>query len=495
MFFFPLLGAFALGMIALVVNFFAGAANSFSYGIATALLIYGCCLVDRTTIRSVGLICLFAALCTPLAADMQPGPDGGLYHFAHQRWIREHEIIFGFAHLHARYGFSSFLEYINSLLWIGEAFKLLSYMSALYFVCLLSFIYFAINSKNNFIRILALFIGINLLIYDGYFIWKYGYADSAAGLTFALSILAGLYILVSETRENECRASQLSAFFMLCAMAVALKVSSILVALWAVFVFATLLWRKQISTRRIPAILAFPAVFTLLWLLRGVITTGCLLFPVSWTCLTVPWHAKQEAILYSDLVTAWARHPHTGRSSLEGWSWLTDYWLEANASFLIYLSLAAVVIVLLAAMAHRFFATTRLQPAIAFALVGVIAVSLILWFLKAPTDRFGIGIFLIAVPVIALAIFGAPMLRTGPHLRLLSFILVILLANGQGGFSIKGLSTFQMLTLPQTELVAHPVFGVHGKNPNDFCWAAKDCVRSKNLPAPVTRSGYLFFEQ
>ena len=108
-FLYPLLGAFAIGFIALVVNFFSGVANAYTFGSITALLIYGCCIIERDTVRSLGLICLFAALCTPLAADMQPGPDGGLYHLPHQRWIRHHEIIFGFVHLQARYGFSSYL--------------------------------------------------------------------------------------------------------------------------------------------------------------------------------------------------------------------------------------------------------------------------------------------------------------------------------------------------------------------------------------------------
>lgn len=493
-FLYPLLGAFAIGFIALVVNFFSGVANAYTFGSITALLIYGCCIIERDTVRSLGLICLFAALCTPLAADMQPGPDGGLYHLPHQRWIRDHEIIFGFVHLQARYGFSSYLEYINAPLWIGETFKLLSYMSALFFVSLLSFVYFSINSKKNILRVFSIYIALNIIFYDSYFIWKYGYADSAAGLAFALSIAVGLYLLVLDDQEKNSRVPLLLAFFILSAMAVALKVSSILAAIWALFVFAVVVRRDRLSFDQVVSVTAFPAIFTFLWLGRGVITTGCLLFPASWSCLDVTWSSKEQAAKYSDVVTAWARDPEAGLSSLEGWAWLSDYWLAANSDFLIYFSIAALIIFCVAGAAQRFFKVERLTPLHAVVLFAVVNSAFVLWFLKAPTERFGIGVLMILAPTLALLLFGAPRIKDGLRLKVLSVVLIVLMANNQGGFSLKGLKTFHILTVPQSELVEHPVFGVHGKDLNDLCWAAPNCVLP-DPPAPKTRSGYLFFEQ
>ncbi|MEQ8782564.1 MAG: hypothetical protein RIE06_23095 [Roseibium album] len=493
-FLFPLLGAFAIGFVALVINFFSGVANAYSFGVITAFFVYGCCLINKDIAKSLGLICVLAALCTPLAADMQAGPDAGLYHLAHQRWIRDHEIIFGFAHLHARYGFSSFLEYTNALLWIGETFKFLSYMSALFFVSLLCFVFYAINSRNNIIKMFAFYLAIGMIIYDNYFIWKYGYADSAAGVAFALSIALGLYVLVLDEQHKETRNSLLLAFFILSAMAVALKVSSILAAIWAFFVFLVLLHRGLLSFKQVLGVVAFPAVFTLLWLLRGVFTTGCLLFPASWSCLDLPWNSKAQALEYSNAVTAWARHPHTGFSSLDSWSWLSDYWLAANSEFLIFFGVAVVIILVVAAVLRRFFETERLAAFQAIVLAGIVFAALALWFLKAPTERFGIGVLMIVAPTIALTLFGAPVIKNGFPTKAIGVLLIILMANNQGGFSIKGLSRFHILTVPQDELVEHPVFGVHGKTPDDLCWAAPNCILS-DPPAPKTRSGYLFFEQ
>ena len=101
---------------------------------------------------------------------------------------------------------------------------------------------------------------------------------------------------------------------------------------------------------------------------------------------------------------------------------------------------------------------------------------------------------MIVAPTLALVLFGAPRIKNGLRLKVLSVVLIVLMANNQGGFSLKGLKNFQILTVPQSELVEHPVFGVHGKELNDLCWAAPNCVLP-DPPAPNTRSGYLFFEQ
>ncbi|TYC64416.1 hypothetical protein FMN50_00540 [Rhodobacterales bacterium] len=489
----PLLGAFTLGLVAMLVNFVSGVAVSFSYSLLLAILIYGLVSAGKEDIRGLFILCLLAALCTPLAADMQPGPDAALYHLPHQKWIRDHAIVFGLANLHGRYGFSSYLEYINSLLWIGEVFKLLSYMTAIFFVAFLSYLYYAINSRHTITRMFALLMAVNVLVFDGYFVWRYGYADSAAGIAFALSVAVGILLLEDRDQSPGQKNGLLLVFLIVSTMSVALKVSSVLVAVWALYVLFTSAIRDKVSLRRVVSITVLPTIFSLLWTLRGVIVSGCVLFPASWSCLDVPWSAEQEALTQAQWITAWARHPHSGLYSLEGWTWIANYWLEASTPLLVWLALSAIAVICVAIVYRRNLPTVRMSSLDSLVLVAVAMAALSLWFLRAPSDRFGIGVFMIAAPAFTLAALGAP--KFDPELRtlILSIALIVLLADNQGGFSLKGLSRFLPLNVPAVDTVPDSNFGTRPESGDGDCWTATHCA-PYDRPTPTTKSDYLFFE-
>lgn len=489
----PLLGAFTIGLVAMLVNFFSGTAISFSYGVLLALLIYGFVSIRKEDVRGLVTVCLLAALCTPLAADMQPGPDAALYHLPHQKWIRDHAIVFGLANLHGRYGFSSYLEYINSLLWVGEAFKFLSYMTAVFFVSFLSFLYFAISSQFTVSRFFAILMAVNVLVFDRYFIWKYGYADSSAGVAFALSVALGILTLEAQVRSSAERSGLLLALLIVSAMSVALKVSSALIVVWTLYVFYAAARKPGTSFLKLARIAVLPAMFAIFWTLRGVIVSGCMLFPASWSCLDVPWTAELQAVEQAQWITAWARHPHAGLYSLEGWSWISNYWLEASTNLLVWLAVAALATLCVTILCRRYLTVERVPRLDALMLSIVVVASLSLWFLKAPTDRFGIGVFMVAAPILAICALGSPVFSPGLKTRLLSIAMIVLLADNQGGFSIKGLMRFQLLTVPAVETVSDANFGVRPKAGGGDCWTATHCAPS-DRPAPAMKSGYLFFE-
>ncbi len=489
----PLLGAFTIGLVAMLVNFFSGTAISFSYGVLLALLIYGFVSIRKDDVRGLVVVCLLAALCTPLAADMQPGPDAALYHLPHQKWIREHAIVFGLANLHGRYGFSSYLEYVNSLLWVGEAFKLLSYMTAVFFVSFLSFLYFAISSQFTVSRFFAILMAVNVLVFDRYFIWKYGYADSSAGVAFALSVALGILTLEAQVRSSTERSGLLLALLIVSAMSIALKVSSAPIVASVLYVFFVASKKPGTSLLKLARIAVLPATFALFWTLRGVIVSGCMLFPASWSCLDVPWSAELQAVKQAQWVTAWARHPHAGLYSLEDWSWISNYWLEASTNLLVWLTVAALATSCVAILYRRYLTAERVPRLDALMLSMVVLASLSLWFLKAPTDRFGIGVFMVAAPIFTICVLGSPVFSPGLKTRILSIALIVLLADNQGGFSIKGLLRFQLLTVPAVKTVSDANFGVRPKSGGGDCWTATHCAPS-DRPAPAEKSGYLFFE-
>ncbi|WP_305988579.1 hypothetical protein [Roseibium sp. MMSF_3544] len=366
-------------------------------------------------------------------------------------------------------------------------------MTAVFFVAFLSFVQFAISSRYAISRIFAILMAINVLVFDRYFVWKYSYADSSAGIAFALAVALGVLTLEAQARSSPQRFGLILAFLIVSAMSVALKVSSALIVIWALYVFFMAAKKAGESPFHLARIAVLPAIFAFGWTLRGVIVSGCLLFPASWSCVDVPWNAEQEAISQANWVTAWARHPSAGLYSLEGWSWISNYWLEASTNLLVWLAIAALATFCVAIVFRRYLTAERLPRLDALVLIIVVVAALSLWFLKAPSDRFGIGVFMVAAPLFAISVLGAPIFVPGLKTRALSILLIVLLANNQGGFSIKGLMRFHLLTVPVVETIPDANFGVRPKSGGGDCWTATHCAPG-NRPTPTEKSGYLFFE-
>lgn len=495
-FFLPLFGLFAIGFVSLLINFITGVSSAITYVALLPFIAVGIFNRDKKFIKAFKTTALIAVLTTPLAANMVAGYDGGLYHLPHQKWIRDEAIVVGLANFHGRYGFSSFQEYIDAPLWFGAKFKLLSYVLASFFVSFLVFIYDSIISRHPLPRALAVFIAINLVIYKNYVPWEYTSTDPGAGLVFSICFALGLKLITSRGGSSQAdNAALLFVFLMLAVMSVALKTSSIIIAVWVIVVVLQLLRLGWVKPAQLAVILILPVLFLVFWLLRGVLTTGCLLYPLSWSCLDVAWSAKTNAIDDATWVTAWARHPGKSLYSLEGWSWLQNYWLRANSGFILGLGVASAGVFIVGALARRHFRFERNHGKAIFSGMVVIFLGLSLWFLKAPTPRFGIGAFLLAAPIVTVFAFGAPVDGDRKVWRKIGIVLVGLLVlrnDGLGRVTLGRLMQFDPLPVGVTEVEPDADFGVWPKE-GFQCWLAEHCVAHKR-PSPTKKWGYRIFE-
>lgn len=503
-----LFGLFSIGFVSLLLNFVTGVNGAIYYLALLPFIAIGLFSLNKENVRAFKIIALIAVLITPLAAYMAPGYDGGLYHLPHQKWIRDEAIVVGLANLHGRFGFSSFQEYIDAPLWVRDHFKLLSYVQASFFVSFLVFIYQSISSGPALLRAITALIAINLVIYNKYIPWLYCSTDPAAGLVFAICFLLGLNLLIQRDDYSLSRvgvsakpgaakidnSTLLFIFLMLAVMSVTLKPSSVLIAVWVVVVVVQLLRLGWVKPARLAVISVLPILFLVFWLLRGVLTTGCLLYPASWSCLGVVWSAKAKAINIANMVTAWARHPHSGLSSLEGWSWLWNYWLQAHKGFLVGLGLASAAVLIVGALARSYFQFERNHGKVVVSGIVVIFLVLALWFLKAPNPRFGIGAFLLAAPLVAVFVFGAPVNGNLKVWRMIGIVLVgllILRNDGLGRTTLRRLMQYDPLSVPTVEVVPDKNFGVRPRN-GDQCWLAKHCA-PYGRPSPTKTWGHLTF--
>ena len=497
-------GLFFLGITGITFNFFLPLTSVIFIYTISACAVFGFIIYikKRNSITKSDIFgfMVISLILAPLAGSMNPGYDGGLYHLPHQLWLRNESIVIGLANLHGRFGFSSLYEYISAPLWINNQFLLLSYLQASFVVFFLLFL--IKQTKHAYGTHLALLFGvaINLVVfygYNDYISFQYTSTDLSAGLLFSAAFIYGHWLIY--TNQSVLR-SEWTIFSILLLSAIFYKVSSVLLIIWFVFVLYYRIYWKHDSVRELLIGLAIPAGFMLIWILRNILTTGCLLYPESSSCLNVPWSAKNNAINDANWVTAWARHPKSGLYSLQGNSWFFNWWLSKYQTFLTQLIYAGLFVgILYGGVALRTkFIIVKIMDIRYVAAAGFIIIAFLFWFWKAPNPRFGIGVFILLFPVLFLFLHGKTLEISKNHRKLLQTTVVVgvIIFICQIGIPWKRLSfsnalTFNTLTVPTIEVYEDSVYGVRPVKRNQ-CWLVPECT-PYNHPAKSLWHGKSIF--
>jgi len=477
-YFYFVIACMTIGFLAVLFNFFTGVYSLYYYLILALIFVVGIRRLRWADVSEIKQFMLLGLLLTPITIAMRSQADAGLYHLPHQLWIRDEKIVFGLANFHSRFGFSSFLEYISAPLWIGEHFKLLAYLIGAFILVLLLFLRDITASKNPLIATVGFLTLAGLLINSNYLDFEYTSTDTPAGILFAMAFFHGLFLLLENGQTSK---KALGVFFLLSLFAFMLKGSNVTIALWTAFVVGKLFLAKRVVLITLCKVSLLPVLLTVLWLARSVLTSGCLLYPLASSCLDVTWSARDKAIENAYGITIWARHPRGGNFPLSDWSWLMDWWVPHQWVF----CLGILFTLMLVAGVYRYTFQTAVErgrsiilPALAFVLL-----ALGIWFYKAPTPRFGMGMFIILPVVAALSIFGFRdnfTLRNirQKNMRKIGGVLIILLACkfsivDLGKAVYHGKFAFNSLPAPAVEILPDPNFGV--KPAKDLCWTAKYC--------------------
>lgn len=388
---------FTVGFISVLFNFFTGVASPLLYLIIFIIAAVGTCNLDM---KAMYRFIVLGIILAPFAANMPPGPDAALYHLPHQLWIHDEKIIFGLANVNTRFGFSSFLEYLFTPLWIGDQFKLLSYTQATFFVILLLFLSRMAHSSVAQIAAAGVLTLAALIINSKYFVVGFTSTDTPCGIFFAITFFYGLMLLSKDTAVKN---RYLTIFFLCALFTFFSKASGAIIFLWVFFVIGYHIYRKHLAFNILARGAILPAILMLIWLARGVIVSGCVVYPIAATCLDVPWAATHAAIDNANAVTAWARQEGAGLQPLQDWSWI-HWWWHKWSWFCLY---EAATVIISAAL-YRYLCKEKMiaprnitLPVVLFALL-----SLTIWFLKSPATRFGIGVFIILPAAVAMGIYG-----------------------------------------------------------------------------------------
>jgi hypothetical protein len=410
-----LMGLFAIANLAVVYNFLSPLDPVFF----NAMLAIGAVLAlhlgthsDSTGLRKrASVIAMLVACFGVTALAGMPGYDGGLYHLPHQLWMRSDKIIIGLANLHGRFGFDSILEPLSAAAWLPHNdLRMVQMVPALFkgffFATLYEEVRFGHRTERSSEYLALALVG-------GYVLARmilrlanesWAQTDTWPGL----SLLLGYYYCLLALHSRNSNDLWLALFFML--FAAEMKISAAF-SLPMVLVAALSNFRHK-EPRRLPLAEAGLLLMCFLpWLARNTLLSGCLVFPVTITCIPgLPWSSASAAVEHTGQSMAWAREPKTGVVA-QGWAWL-PLWLTERTRFfinaaIIFGSLTATA-VLIGRQASK--AGWGLPLVFVVFLAGAIF-PLSVWFASAPDLRFAFG------PIVMLLVLPGFLYLTTRELR------------------------------------------------------------------------------
>ena len=231
--------------------------------------------------------------------------------------------------------------------------------------------------------------------------------------------------------------SRIMFLLILSATAITVKLSNLFFVL---SVCAILLIIKRKSLRlskkqaflRLGKLLALPALIIFMWSLRGILLSGCPLYPSTFGCIKVDWAVSINAVKNAaNVVYSWARQP--GKSPdqvLNSWAWFGP-WLQGILTGYRVAIIYPIVISALGAMIS-FLTYIFLPPKKTnkcFFLVPIpILISLLFWFGLAPDPRFANALFWM-LPISMIIIIITKILGLSPRIRIGMIAVMFLMLN------------------------------------------------------------------
>ena len=320
-------------------------------------------------------------------------PDAGLYHLPYTQILNENKIIIGLGNLHHRFGHISIVQYLSAInhnYIIGVHGIIIPLASLISFILIyfLDDISFFLKKKNNLDLndIFSLFI----LIYIGFKVNRYsGFGnDAPAHLLF--------FYLISVYLKSRINFDFLKKTFLIASYTFLNKIT-----LGLGFIFPLIIFGK-LNREKYKIIFSFSSIFVLLWLIKNILISGCLIYPVEKTCIyKFSWSNKSETIKQNILAEAWAKDwPNRTDDSilkedyLKNYNWLS-VWSKNHLLYIVKILIPYIIFLLTIILFINF--TKKKNSKIIFykdmkkhrMIMIVSIIGTLIFFLKFPLYRYG----------------------------------------------------------------------------------------------------------
>ncbi len=318
-------------------------------------------------------------------------PDSGIYHAQTIRWIETYPAVPGLGNLHGRLAFNSSWLVVSAL--FSFAFLNIQSFHLLPGVLALVILWMGVKSAANWLQGHFTLADLFKILLVPVTFTVVGNELSSPGTDLPAIILAWLIVIAWLEREEHPEQSQYYdlLIFVLAIFAVTVKLTA-----FPLLLFAGLVWLRTLKPNLWWKWLILAAGLCLPWLVRNMILSGYLAYPIpGLPGFGLDWQIPQAVVREENrAILAWGRLPGMDRDQVLAfpfWEWqklwFQNLTLNRKAIFLI-----AMISPLLIAVEARWQSGKKLISTAALLIVTIFFYSgTIFWWLTAPDFRFGYG--------------------------------------------------------------------------------------------------------
>ncbi len=320
-------------------------------------------------------------------------PDAGLYHLPFIGILNSEKIIFGLSNLHSRYGHTSILQYYsaisNNFLFSKNGITFPSaIIASSVLINLISQIYNYIRKKNYNFHFLFIFF---IFIYMCYKMNRYGEYGNDAPAHFLLFFLVSEMLLKMKKIQHDDFGNNLILTLFI--------IQNKLTLIFVIFLNLIFFNKKNFFLFLKDKKFIFLSIFFSLWIIKNIISTGCLLYPIQKTCFeSLKWTNIEQikgTSLSSEVWTKdWSNFENkskiTKREFLENFNWF-DSWLKNHFKVILEIVLPYIIscVILIIFLTFKNNKNNKIFDKYYLYFFLILLSGSFFWFLKSPLYRYG----------------------------------------------------------------------------------------------------------
>lgn len=399
-----LIGVIFLSFLSLIINFFFPI-NKF---IGTLILIVGIIFYFKNkTYKDFKLIFSSTIVIFILVSySTVYRPDAGLYHLPIISMIQENKIIIGSSNIHFRFGQASIIQYFSSLynnFFFEKNFLTISLANIFSFFIYFQFLnIFKFLNENKKSQSLISFL---ITIVSIYTFNRYSnYGNDAVGHFYFFYLISSI---ININLKNKNFNDEYYKLILISVFALGNKLFLVLIFIFPIYIFFQIKNKIQII-KNFRIIICFS--FIISWLLKSILVSGCLFYPINATCYEkLNFYDKEKTLIEANVGEAWAKGWPDKKINIDNFkdynknfNWLST-WSNNHFKYIVK-KLTPIFIFLLILTIFIFRKKKNLNEKNYkfnnFQFISIVIISIFLcliWFLKFPVYRFGSSFILVSL--------------------------------------------------------------------------------------------------
>ena len=481
-YYFPIVGLFAIGNIAVIYNFINPINQTF---IILCLLLLLPNLVKKLDLKTLGAFVLkVSTISLPLLvgfANVGLHYDAGLYHLNHQFILKENKIIFGLSNLYDHYGFSSIMEYLHAIFWIDENVYFIKYFQMVFFLFLFLFLLENIISSKIIMAKNIVFLTALYMLLDNFgFGGGLNGTPNIQGVTkfdsiFSIIFFISVFMYFVAMKKNSFSPNEFRMLLLFVLLASQIRPTGII--LFILILSLVLKYKAGVKKIVFHNFLLFGVYLS--WVIKNIISTGCIYFPLAVSCLdSLKWSSKEGAVSVSN----------NSKSYFLNSSYEQELSMQVLQNVFFSLSIIFLIILFL-----KIKQKTKVNFDISFIVFSLINIYLFLNII--PSSRFFGGFYLSLIPGLyyLLSSDGKLIFSKITAVTFVIFSLILIPTITQYSKYQPFDTTDKVLTPVKVEYLIYSDSTFVSPKDGDTCWVNPDCIPYQTYPNKISFFNYTMF--